>query len=206
MPQNIIKDYLQILSEEKMPPGKKWALATAIELFASQGFDGTSTLQIAAQAGVSQATIFKYFKTKEDLLLAILESVMPKIKDEFFSNLLAYEKLQEAVHFLVQDRWTFIKANAPLLKILMQQFLTNQNFKMEFLKNFQGLEDLEVLQKIKLSDPNFRKDLPLASLIRRMVGPLLTYFYQTQVLGLVSQEEARDLADIEEEILRNLTK
>ena len=206
MPQNIIKDYLQILSEEKMPPGKKRALATAIELFASQGFDGTSTLQIAAQAGVSQATIFKYFKTKEDLLLAILESVMPKIKDEFFSNLLAYEKLQEAVHFLVQDRWTFIKANAPLLKILMQQFLTNQNFKMEFLKNFQGLEDLEVLQKIKLSDPNFRKDLPLASLIRRMVGPLLTYFYQTQVLGLVSQEEARDLADIEEEILRNLTK
>lgn len=206
MPQNIIKDYLQILSEEKMPPGKKWALATAIELFASQGFDGTSTLQIAAQAGVSQATIFKYFKTKEDLLLAILEPVIPKIKDEFFSNLLAYEKLQEAVHFLVQDRWTFIKANAPLLKILMQQFLTNQNFKMEFLKNFQGLEDLEVLQKIKLSDPNFRKDLPLASLIRRMVGPLLTYFYQTQVLGLVSQEEARDLADIEEEILRNLTK
>lgn len=189
-----------------MPPGKKRALATAIELFASQGFDGTSTLQIAAQAGVSQATIFKYFKTKEDLLLAILEPVIPKIKDEFFSNLLAYEKLQEAVHFLVQDRWTFIKANAPLLKILMQQFLTNQNFKMEFLKNFQGLEDLEVLQKIKLSDPNFRKDLPLASLIRRMVGPLLTYFYQTQVLGLVSQEEARDLADIEEEILRNLTK
>ncbi|WP_019780283.1 TetR/AcrR family transcriptional regulator [Streptococcus sobrinus] len=206
MPQNIIKDYLQILAEEKMPPGKKGALATAIELFASQGFDGTSTLQIAAQAGVSQATIFKYFKTKEDLLLAILEPVIPKIKDEFFSNLLAYEKLQEAVHFLVQDRWTFIKANAPLLKILMQQFLTNQNFKMEFLKNFQGLEDLEVLQKIKLSDPNFRKDLPLASLIRRMVGPLLTYFYQTQVLGLVSQEEARDLADIEEEILRNLTK
>ena len=206
MPQNIIKDYLQILAEGKMPPGKKRALATAIELFASQGFDGTSTLQIAAQAGVSQATIFKYFKTKEDLLLAILESVMPKIKDEFFSNLLAYEKLQEAVHFLVQDRWTFIKANAPLLKILMQQFLTNQNFKMEFLKNFQGLEDLEVLQKIKLSDPNFRKDLPLASLIRRMVGPLLTYFYQTQVLGLVSQEEVRDLADIEEEILRNLTK
>ncbi|WP_019779003.1 TetR/AcrR family transcriptional regulator, partial [Streptococcus sobrinus] len=200
------KDYLQILAEEKMPPGKKRALATAIELFASQGFDGTSTLQIAAQAGVSQATIFKYFKTKEDLLLAILEPVIPKIKDEFFSNLLAYEKLQEAVHFLVQDRWTFIKANAPLLKILMQQFLTNQNFKMEFLKNFQGLEDLEVLQKIKLSDPNFRKDLPLASLIRRMVGPLLTYFYQTQVLGLVSQEEARDLADIEEEILRNLTK
>ncbi|WP_019780782.1 TetR/AcrR family transcriptional regulator [Streptococcus sobrinus] len=206
MPQNIIKDYLQILAEEKMPPGKKRALATAIELFASQGFDGTSTLQIAAQAGVSQATIFKYFKTKEDLLLAILEPVIPKIKDEFFSNLLAYEKLQEAVHFLVQDRWTFIKANAPLLKILIQQFLTNQNFKMEFLKNFQGLEDLEVLQKIKLSDPNFRKDLPLASLIRRMVGPLLTYFYQTQVLGLVSQEEARDLADIEEEILRNLTK
>lgn len=38
-----------------------------------------------------------------------------------------------------------------------------------------------------------------------MAGPLLTYFYQTQVLGLPSQDEAGDLADIEEEILTNLT-
>lgn len=206
MSQNIVKDYVQILAEEKMPPGKKKAMATAIELFAKQGFDGTSTAQIATQAGISQATIFKYFKTKEELLLAILNPVIPRVKDEFFSNLLAHKRLEDAVHFLVQDRWTFIKSNSPLLKILIQQFLTNEGFKTELLKNFQGLEDLTVVQEIKAANPNFRKDLPLSSLIRRMVGPLLTYFYQTQILGLASKDEIQDLADIEEEILQNVTK
>ncbi|WP_165212401.1 TetR/AcrR family transcriptional regulator [Streptococcus tangpeifui] len=206
MSQNIVKDYVQILAEEKMPPGKKKAMATAIELFAKQGFDGTSTAQIATQAGISQATIFKYFKTKDELLLAILNPVIPRVKDEFFSNLLAHKRLEDAVHFLVQDRWTFIKSNSPLLKILIQQFLTNEGFKTELLKNFQGLEDLTVVQEIKAANPNFRKDLPLSSLIRRMVGPLLTYFYQTQILGLASKDEIQDLADIEEEILQNVTK
>lgn len=206
MPQNIVKDYSQILAEEKMPPGKKKAMATAIELFAKQGFDGTSTAQIATQAGISQATIFKYFKTKEELLLAILNPVIPRVKDEFFSNLLAHKKLEDAVHFLVQDRWAFIKSNSPLLKILIQQFLTNEGFKAELLKDFQGLEDLTVVREIKAANPNFRKELPLSSLIRRMVGPLLTYFYQTQILGLTGQDEVGDLADIEEEILRNVTK
>ena len=205
MPQNIIKDYAGLLAEEKLPPGKRKSLETAISLFAQQGFDGTSTAQIAKEAGVSQATIFKYFKTKDDLLLAILGLIVPQAKNEFFSQLLEYEDLTAAIHFLVQDRWAFIKMNAPFLKILMQQFLTNQDFKREFLKNFQGLADFQALQKIKESHPNFRKDLPLASLIRRMAGPLLTYFYQTQVLGLPSQDEAGDLADIEEEILTNLT-
>lgn len=48
----------------------------AIELFSQQGFDGTSTAQIAEKAGVSQATIFRYYKTKEDLLNAAIEPII----------------------------------------------------------------------------------------------------------------------------------
>ena len=67
-----------------MPPGKKKTLEAAIKLFAKQGYNGTSTLQIAKVAGVSQATVFKYFKTKEDLLYSIIVPVIPKLFFKFF--------------------------------------------------------------------------------------------------------------------------
>jgi AcrR family transcriptional regulator len=40
----------------------------AMELFASQGFGGTTIDQIAEAANVSRATVFSYFRTKEEIV------------------------------------------------------------------------------------------------------------------------------------------
>jgi TetR/AcrR family transcriptional regulator len=50
-------------------------LDTAIDVFAKFGFRGTTTKQIARAAGVSEATIFLHFPSKEALYEAILEEV-----------------------------------------------------------------------------------------------------------------------------------
>ena len=44
----------------------------AAELFAAKGFRGTTTKAIAGACGVSEATIFKHFETKEELYDAII--------------------------------------------------------------------------------------------------------------------------------------
>lgn len=56
-------------------------IASAASLFAEKGFNGTKTREIAARAGVSEALIFKYFPSKEDLYGAILaeESPVPRL-------------------------------------------------------------------------------------------------------------------------------
>jgi AcrR family transcriptional regulator len=46
----------------------------ALALFARKGFRGTTTKEIAEAAGCSEATIFKYFATKDELYSAILEA------------------------------------------------------------------------------------------------------------------------------------
>lgn len=79
MTENILQSYFSISHDETFPPGKKKTIEAAIKLFAKQGYHGTSTLQIAKEAGVSQATVFKYFKTKEDLLYSIIVPVIPKL-------------------------------------------------------------------------------------------------------------------------------
>lgn len=53
-------------------------LMTAMKLFASKGFDGTSTSAIAKEAGVSEGLIFRHFKNKEGLLEAIIAFGMEK--------------------------------------------------------------------------------------------------------------------------------
>ena len=48
-------------------------LETATELFASQGFEGTTTRQIAERAKVNEAIIFRHFPSKEELYWAVIE-------------------------------------------------------------------------------------------------------------------------------------
>jgi TetR/AcrR family transcriptional regulator len=52
-------------------------LDAAAELFARQGFAGTTTRQIAAAVGTTETVLFRHFPTKESLYSAILEHRVP---------------------------------------------------------------------------------------------------------------------------------
>lgn len=60
-------------SRERLEERERVILAAAARAFASAGFHATTTRQIAAAAGVSEGTVFHYFGSKNDLMLAILD-------------------------------------------------------------------------------------------------------------------------------------
>jgi AcrR family transcriptional regulator len=49
-------------------------IAAAMGLFSRRGFQGTTTREIAARAGVNEAILFRHFPHKDDLYRAVLES------------------------------------------------------------------------------------------------------------------------------------
>ncbi|HUK87883.1 MAG TPA: TetR/AcrR family transcriptional regulator [Terriglobales bacterium] len=48
-------------------------MQVAMELFARQGFNGTTTRQIADRAGVNEAIVFRHFPRKDDLYWSVIE-------------------------------------------------------------------------------------------------------------------------------------
>jgi AcrR family transcriptional regulator len=55
---------------ERKKQKTRWAIqAHAMRLFAQQGYDATTVEQIAEAAEVSPSTFFRYFKTKEDVVI-----------------------------------------------------------------------------------------------------------------------------------------
>ncbi|MFJ4862805.1 TetR/AcrR family transcriptional regulator [Streptomyces sp. NPDC088748] len=57
------------LRENKKLRTRQRLAATALELFLERGFDAVSVADVAAAAEVSKPTLFRYFPSKEDLLL-----------------------------------------------------------------------------------------------------------------------------------------
>lgn len=57
-------------------------LKTAAQCFAKYGYRGTTTAKIAAEAGVSEPIIYRHFRNKQDLFIALVE----KVGDEVMHN------------------------------------------------------------------------------------------------------------------------
>jgi AcrR family transcriptional regulator len=57
-------------------------LKTAAQCFAKHGYRGTTTAMIAAEAGISEPIIYRHFKNKQDLFVALID----KVGDEVMNN------------------------------------------------------------------------------------------------------------------------
>jgi TetR/AcrR family fatty acid metabolism transcriptional regulator len=101
----------------------------ALRIFAEKGFQSTTITEISKEAGVSEATIYEYFGTKEDLLFAIPE----KISNETFeksSKVIPYikgveGKIRAILLFYVQ----LYQSNPNYSALILLQLMSNKRFR-----------------------------------------------------------------------------
>lgn len=76
-------------------------LKVAATLFAERGFDSVSINQIGEEAGITGPAIYRYFASKEALLVALYEHVLSRASDEMSEVLLSGSHGREAVERLI---------------------------------------------------------------------------------------------------------
>jgi AcrR family transcriptional regulator len=100
------------LRERKKQRTKQLISDTAWQLFADRGFDQVPVAEIARAAEVSEATVFNYFPTKEDLVFHRMEA----FEQELLSAIVARgegESIAQAFgHFVLRPRG-FLASDDP---------------------------------------------------------------------------------------------
>lgn len=62
---------------------KEDILEAAVTVFASDGYHRVTTADVSREAGISQPYIYRFFASKEELFLAVVDRVYGRIADEF---------------------------------------------------------------------------------------------------------------------------
>jgi AcrR family transcriptional regulator len=65
---------------------KELIIEAALKLFVENGFHGTATGKIAQEAGVATGTLFNYFKTKDELVIAIYIQLKEELANYITEN------------------------------------------------------------------------------------------------------------------------
>ena len=202
----VLASYQEEIANQEIPSGKKKVLLAGLKLFSKKGFHATTTAEIAHEAGVSEGTIYKYFKSKDDLLAKLLSPMLTEIKDNFFVQLDDYHDLTKLISFLVEDRIQFLLINFDFLKLFIQELLTDNKI-IDLIKTevtgkngvFAYFDDL----KKRFGEIN--SDLTSIQLLRIFISPIFTYVVQVKVFGINSQDKNADLALIKKQIYLELT-
>ncbi len=101
-------------------------LAATRELYAGNGSRGTTTREVALRAGVNEATVFRHFGTKGQLLRAMLDhysaiSALPEMLERVRSLGTIEEQLRELGLSCIEA----VKRREDLIKVSMAEELNN---------------------------------------------------------------------------------
>lgn len=115
----------------KAENSKQQIFKAATDLFFRNGFEQTKTKEIAKEAQVSEALLFKYFHSKSNLLNEVIKETMVIFKADSLERILpivtSKVSFDEKIYQLLIDRHAFILEHHKVLGIIFRQMQTNKH-------------------------------------------------------------------------------
>jgi AcrR family transcriptional regulator len=104
-------------------PTRDRILAAAVDLFSERSFDGATTREIAASAGVTQPLLHYHFRSKEELWQAAVDSLFEQLNrtlDERTAGLRGVDEITTG-ELIVREFVSFSARNPQLHRIITQE-------------------------------------------------------------------------------------
>lgn len=122
--------------EEVIASRKEQIMQSAAALFAAQGYYKTTTAYVAEAVGVTQPYVFHFFKTKEQLYLAVLERAFQRMQLAFAQVESPPEELNKRMGKAFND---LLETHRNEMLMLMQCFTTPEQGVQKFAKEMFSL-------------------------------------------------------------------
>ncbi|MEW9501125.1 TetR/AcrR family transcriptional regulator [Jeotgalibacillus marinus] len=175
---------------KKLTEKQKKIIAAAIESFAEKGYAATSTSEIANKAGVAEGTIFRHYKTKKDLLLAIASPVMAKFLAPFVIKDLnkvlnqKYEHYEDFMKAMIKNRALFLKENIPLFRILIQEIPFQPELKEQFTEHVAQ----KIIDRLEKTINHYQEkgqiiEMPTYTVMRVTISTIFGYLIARYILA-----------------------
>ncbi|MEV0487861.1 TetR family transcriptional regulator [Streptomyces sp. NPDC050508] len=128
----------------------------ALELFLSRGFEKTTIDQIAKAAGMSRATFFRYFPTKEDVLLVMVEDYAWHARDALAARPdgePVWTALRHALEPAVRQEGKDPAAALQTARAIVQSPSVRSRYQERYLQ-LRELLHPEIVRRLTLPDPS----------------------------------------------------
>ena len=181
------------IREQKKTQTRNAIVDAAIRLFSEKGFEQTSMDELARSAGVGKATIYGYFKTKNDIFLAFCEEEVEYAFTALDAKLDAEAPLAEQLVAQVMGQLTYVTRNREFGRIFAREML----FPLDQTTSKSREIDIRYLSKLAevLSRAQARGELPHGTDLLLLIGHLhalyimvLSSFYLNDIVNLDEAE------------------
>jgi TetR/AcrR family transcriptional regulator len=161
-------------------------LAAAMDLFAKKGFRGTTTRDLATQAEVNEAIIFRYFTNKEELYRAILEHKAGQTREaqiEEFERLASSNDDEKFFHTLGHKFLERHENDTTFLRLLLFSALEGHELSDMFVASMTARNPIANYIQKRIDEDVFRKmDPQLAA--RGFFGMFASFVLWQEIFGL----------------------
>jgi len=134
-------------------------LNAAMKVFAKCGFEGTDVEDIAALAGVGKGTVYRYFKSKEDLFFSVLEWGMNTFHKRVTGAISKVKGSMEKLKVALYTYLSFFEENRDFYRVLVLEKVEPKPSEHEKMKkgHLSGIRFLENILKEGVKEGVFKK-------------------------------------------------
>ena len=124
-------------AEQRIQRRRTQILEAAASVFARKGFHRSTTREIAAEAGVAEGTIYNYFESKRDLLIAMVA----KLASENLFEIMERADTMDARTLLTEilrDRVALIDRNRDAVQVVIHELTVDEDLRKRYFAQLFG--------------------------------------------------------------------
>lgn len=166
-------------------------MEAALRIFAEKTFSDATISEISKEAGVSEATIYEYFGTKEDLLFAIPEKISNDTFEESEAALPYIKDVEGRMRAIMISYIRLYQNNPHYSALVLLQLMSNKRFRQTEAHAAIRRSAHRLLDCIRegIADGTFRADADAYMIRSMLMGTIEHLFIHWHMQGMPKRDK-----------------